>query len=180
MEILELTLDQLVCRFNHKFGKGLFHASALYREVFKFGNPNFVGGQSFAASPALARQIKNDLHLTPGQVTETFKENNLTKFITRLSDGEKIESVIIPMTNHQTLCVSSQVGCKMGCRFCATGKMGFKRNLTAFEITGQVFNARFTLKAPVKNIVFMGMGEPFDNFNQVIQAIRIMNEQKGF
>lgn len=180
MEILDLTLDQATDRLKQTFGKGRFHASALYREIFKSGNKNFFEANEFTASPAFAGQLKNKITLTPGQVVETFKENNLTKFITQLSDGQKIESVIIPMTNHHTLCVSSQVGCKMGCRFCQTGKMGFKRNLKVFEITGQLFNARFTLKENIRNIVFMGMGEPFDNFNPVIQAIRIMNEQKGF
>ena len=180
MEILELTLDQLSCKFKQEFGKGLFHASALYREIFKFGNRNFLNADEFEASPVFAGQLKNKISITPGQVIETFKENNLTKFITRLWDGQKIESVIIPMTNHHTLCVSSQVGCKMGCRFCETAKMGFKRNLLTSEITGQLFNARFILKENIKNIVFMGMGEPFDNFNHVIQAVRVMNEQKGF
>ncbi len=180
MEILDLTLDQVTGRLKQTFGKGRFHASALYREIFKFGNKDFFEAKEFAASPAFAGQLRNKITLTPGQVVETFTENNLTKFITRLSDGHKIESVIIPMTNHHTLCVSSQVGCKMGCRFCETGRMGFKRNLKAFEITGQLFNAGFTLKEKIRNIVFMGMGEPFDNFNPVIQAIRIMNEQKGF
>ncbi|MCP3875484.1 MAG: 23S rRNA (adenine(2503)-C(2))-methyltransferase RlmN [Desulfobacteraceae bacterium] len=180
MEILDFTLDQLTYKFEVEFGKGLYHASALYREIFKFGNPNFLDVKEFAASPALARQLKNRISLSPGQVVETFNENNLTKFITQFSDGEKIESVIIPMTNHQTLCVSSQIGCKMGCRFCETGKMGFKKNLLVHQITGQLYNARFVLKKRIKNIVFMGMGEPFDNFNNVIQAIQIMNEQKGF
>lgn len=180
MEILEFTLDQLTGRFKAEYGKGLFHASALYREIFKYGNTDLFHVKEFAGSPRVARQLENRLSLAPGQVIETFKEENLTKFITRLWDGNKIESVIIPMTNHQTLCVSSQVGCRMGCRFCETGKMGLKRNLSVSEITGQVFNARFVLKEPIKNIVFMGMGEPFDNFDRVIQSIRIMNEQKGF
>ena len=180
MKILELTLDQLTQRFKQEFGKGLFHASALYREIFKSGNPDFFEAREFMASTALAGQLKTRVSLNPGRVIETFKEGNLTKFITRLSDGEKIESVIIPMTNYHTLCVSSQVGCKMGCQFCETGRMGFKRNLGASEIIGQVFNARFILKEKIKNIVFMGMGEPFDNFNHVIQAIQVMNEQKGF
>ncbi|MCD4719064.1 MAG: 23S rRNA (adenine(2503)-C(2))-methyltransferase RlmN [Desulfobacula sp.] len=180
MEILEFTLDQLTCKFRQEFGKGLFHASALSREIFKFGNRNFFDANEFTTSPVFAKQLKNKIKLTPGKVIETFKENNLTKFITLLSDGERIESVIIPMTNHQTLCVSSQVGCKMGCRFCETGRMGFKRNLQVAEITGQLFNARFTLKENIKNIVFMGMGEPLDNLNHVVQAIRVMNEQRGF
>lgn len=180
MEILELTLDQLTCKFKKEFGKGLFHASGLYREIFKLGNRQFLNAEEFAASPALTVKLQDRVKITPGEIIETFTEENLTKFITRLSDGLKIESVIIPMTNHQTLCVSSQVGCRMGCRFCQTGKLGFKRNLLVSEITGQLFNAKFILKENIKNIVFMGMGEPFDNFANVVQAIRIMNEQKGF
>jgi 23S rRNA (adenine2503-C2)-methyltransferase len=68
----------------------------------------------------------------------------------------------------------------MGCRFCETGHMGFQRNLTISEIIGQLFNARFVLRENIKNIVFMGMGEPFDNFDSVTKAIWIMHEQKGF
>jgi len=180
MEILELTLDQLTCEFKERFGKGMFHATGLYREIFKSGNRQFLNADEFISSPVFADKLQDRIHLTPGKVVETFTEGKLTKFITELSDGLKIESVIIPMTSHQTLCVSSQVGCKMGCRFCKTGKIGFKRNLLVSEITGQLFNAKFILRANIKNIVFMGMGEPFDNFDNVIQAIRIMNEQKGF
>lgn len=180
MEILNVTLDQLACEFKKKYDKGLYHASALYREFYKNGNIEFLKAKEFKTSPVLAGHLKHTIEFTPGQVVDTFTENNLTKFITRLWDGEKIESVIIPMTNHQTLCVSSQVGCRMGCRFCETAKMGFKRDLLVSEITGQLFNARFILKKKIKNIVFMGMGEPFDNFDNVIHAIWIMNEQKGF
>lgn len=180
MKILEQTLDEVVCNLKQEFGKGLFHAAALYREIFRFGNKDFFVAPEFAASPVFTEKLKNQVVLSPGQVMDIVKENDLTKFITRLWDGEKIESVIIPMTNHHTLCVSSQAGCRMGCRFCETGRMGFKRNLTVSEITGQLFNARFILKEKIKNIVFMGMGEPFDNFDHVIRAIRIMNEQKGF
>jgi len=180
MEILDFTLDQLAQKFEQEFGKGLYHASALYRQIFKFGNASLSDVKEFHASPAFALQLQNIISLRPGQVVKTFNENNLTKFITQFPDGQKIESVIIPMTNHQTLCVSSQVGCKMSCRFCETGKMGFKRDLLASEIIGQLYNARFVLKEKIKNIVFMGMGEPFDNFDNVIKAIQIMNEQKGF
>ncbi len=114
-----------------------------------------------------------------GNVEETFKEDELVKFITRLTDDLKIESVVIPMTRHNTLCVSSQVGYTMGCKFCQTARMGFKRSLSTSEIVGQVFNARHTLGHDIKNIVFMGMGEPFDNFDAVMTAVKVLNSQKG-
>lgn len=180
MEMLGLTLGQLTELFKKNYQKGAFHAVALYREVFKFGNPDALDAEEFKESPAFQGRLRNHIHITPGKVIQTVKEDNLTKFITCLEDGQKIESVIIPMKNHNTLCVSSQVGCKMGCRFCETGKMGFSRNLSVNEITGQLFNARFVLNHKIKNVVFMGMGEPFDNFDNVIQAIHIINEQKGF
>ena len=179
MKILDFTMDELTRKLKKEYGKGLFHASALYREIYKYGNYNFFEAKEFTASKTFTEKLKSKIKVTPGQVVETYKENNLTKFITRLSDGEKIESVIIPMKNHQTLCVSCQVGCRMGCRFCKTAKMGFVRNLRPFEIIGQLLNARFVLKTDIKNVVFMGMGEPFDNFNHVVTAIRIMSEQKG-
>ncbi len=180
MEILSLTLDQLTYGLKKNYGKGNFHASALLRKIVKSGDRNFMNAPEFANSPAFARKLAEQLTIKPGRVRSTYEEGSLTKFITQLEDGESIESVIIPMSRYNTLCISSQAGCKMGCRFCRTAKMGFKRNLDVHEITGQLFNARFTLKKKIKNIVFMGMGEPFDNFDAVIQAIRVMNEQKGF
>lgn len=180
MDILGLTLGQVKENLRHQHGKGLYHANALYREVFKRGGAGIFKAQEFKASPALTREIEGKINIAPGRIAGTTKEDHLTKFITELSDGLKIESVIIPMTNHQTLCLSSQVGCRMGCRFCQTSLMGFKRNLTPAEITGQLFNARFALNQDIKNIVFMGMGEPFDNFESVIQAVKVMNEQRGF
>ncbi len=180
MELLQLTLAQLTRQLNRDFDKGAYHASALYREVYKSGNIDFSGAKEFKTSPAFSKQLQKNVYISPGIIIKTVTEDKLIKFITQFPDNQKVESVIIPMTNHQTLCVSSQVGCRMGCRFCETGRMGFKRNLLASEITGQLYNARFILKKRIKNIVFMGMGEPFDNFENVVQAIRIMNEQKGF
>ena len=180
MNILEFSLDRMIQTFDQDYGKGRFHARALFREVFKNGNADFLEAEEFLNSPQFAMALEGKFRVDPGQVLETFDEDNLTKFITRLSDGLEIESVIIPMTRHNTLCVSSQVGCKMGCKFCETGRMGFKRDLETFEITGQLYNARHVLGKKIKNIVFMGMGEPFDNFDHVMEAVHIMNEQRGF
>ncbi len=180
MNILALSLDQLTHLLEANYGKGRFHARALYREIFKNANPEFFSAPEFAASFNLARALRKNICLEPGSITKVFQDKDLTKFITRLSDGLDIESVIVPMNRYNTLCVSSQVGCRMGCAFCETGGMGLKRNLTVCEITGQLYNTRHILKKQIKNIVFMGMGEPFDNFESVMAAVQIMNEQKGF
>jgi len=103
------------------------------------------------------------------------------KFLFRLSDGEAIESVAIPEGSRMTLCISSQAGCALKCAFCATGRMGFSRNLGVWEIAGQVREMRL-LDPPiaVTNIVFMGMGEPMMNWKAVDQALTILNAPNGF
>ena len=180
MNILAMTLDQVVHTLETVYGKGPFHARALYREIFKNARTDFLTIPEFAASQAVARDLEKNIRLAPGRVKTVFQDRDLTKFITRLSDGMEIESVIVPMNRYNTLCVSSQVGCRMGCTFCETGRMGLQRSLTTSEITGQLYNARHVLKKQIKNVVFMGMGEPFDNFAPVMAAVQIMHEQKGF
>jgi len=103
------------------------------------------------------------------------------KFLWRLPDGEAIESVLIPSGSRRTLCISSQCGCALGCTFCATGTMGFRRNLTPFEIVGQV--REIVLRDPADkptNIVFMGMGEPLLNWPAVDVTLTILNSPEGF
>ncbi len=104
------------------------------------------------------------------------------KFLIALEDGHKIESVLMRHEGRNTVCVSSEVGCPLGCVFCATGKMGFKRNLTSGEIVEQVLcAARFLKKEKqrIDSIVFMGMGEPFLNYENVIASIKILNDKNG-
>ncbi len=103
------------------------------------------------------------------------------KWAFRLTDGSVIETVYIPGDSHATLCVSSQVGCAMGCRFCKTGSMGFIRNLTPSEIAGQVLSVIEQLghEERPRNIVFMGMGEPLANFHNVVASIKILSHDLG-
>jgi len=104
------------------------------------------------------------------------------KILLELKDGLKIESVLMRYKDRNTVCVSSQIGCPLNCSFCATGKLGFKRNLTSDEIVEQIlfFNRYFKVqKQRVSNVVFMGMGEPFLNYENVMRAIRILNDKDG-
>ncbi len=98
------------------------------------------------------------------------------KFLFRLQDGQTIESVLIPERNHETLCISSQVGCAMGCAFCLTGSGGLIRNLTCGEIVGQVWEIRKQMPDPARltNLVFMGMGEPLANYEALVSAIDVL------
>ncbi|MBC8459103.1 MAG: 23S rRNA (adenine(2503)-C(2))-methyltransferase RlmN [Deltaproteobacteria bacterium] len=95
------------------------------------------------------------------------------KFLLELEDGNSIESVLIPERNHYTVCISSQVGCAMGCKFCLTARQGFTRNLKSSEIINQVIKIRQSMDQPdkLKNIVLMGMGEPLANFEAVKKAV---------
>jgi 23S rRNA (adenine2503-C2)-methyltransferase len=102
------------------------------------------------------------------------------KILCRLVDGELIEEVLIPASDRRTVCVSSQVGCMFGCAFCASGQLGVKRNLRAGEIVGEILAAQRVYGDRITNVVFMGIGEPFDNYDEVMRAIRILNDPDGF
>src|SRR5690606_7100259 len=128
----------------------------------------------------LARRVRERFRLDPPELAGKQGDGSAYKFLLKLSDGLESESVVIPMKAYKTLCVSSQVGCKMGCRFCETAQMGFVRNLSAAEIVAQVFTARRVLGEPVENIVFMGMGEPTDNLDAVADAMRILADPRGW
>lgn len=101
------------------------------------------------------------------------------KFLLELKDGNYIESVLIPEKSRLTLCISSQVGCKFNCSFCSTGKMGFIRDLTTAEIVEEILFIQNLKQKNITNIVYMGMGEPFDNFDNVIKSAKIINDDNG-
>jgi len=101
------------------------------------------------------------------------------KYLFRLADGHFIESVYIPEDDRHTLCVSSQVGCALMCAFCATGKMGFRRNLSAGEIVDQVLYVERNIGRELTNVVFMGMGEPLKNYDAVVKAAKLMSHPDG-
>jgi 23S rRNA (adenine2503-C2)-methyltransferase len=107
-------------------------------------------------------------------------EGGTRKLLGRLVDGECVETVVLPSKGRQlTVCVSTEVGCKMGCAFCASGKGGFARRLSAGEIVAQVGAAGREAGLRPDHVVFMGMGEPFDNYDEVLRAVRVLNHPEG-
>jgi len=174
----QFTQSEFVQFIVDRLGKGKRHAALLYSQWFKTGQVDPSTWAEPQALPLIERMIELVDKTLPPLVSEQ-QEGDTTKFLLRMADGLETESVLIPMQAGMTLCISSQVGCKMGCTFCETGRMGLLRSLTASEIIAQVFVARFVLKKPVRNIVFMGMGEPFDNYDNVMQAIRILTDSAG-
>lgn len=131
---------------------------------------------------ALRAELERDFPLT-GLTLDTHQvsADGTQKFLWTLAGGDAIESVLIPEGKRRTLCISSQVGCALGCIFCATGRMGFRRNLSAGEIANQVRELvlRDTAARPT-NVVFMGMGEPLLNWTAVDAALSILNHPDGF
>jgi len=177
MNIFSFTKQEFAQQIADRFGKGKRHAALLYSEWFKKGEINPSDWAEPQALPLIHEMLKIIDKALPA-ITE-HRDGETVKFLLKLQDGLETESVIIPMQAGVTLCISSQVGCKMGCTFCETGRMGLLRSLTVAEIIVQVFIARFVLKSPVRNIVFMGMGEPFDNYDNVMQAMRVLMDQSG-
>lgn len=131
-------------------------------------------------SKELRQVLAENLSYLSVKPLKTSLGNQTEKVLLELTDGQKIESVLMNYDEWLTVCVSSQVGCALGCKFCATGKMGFKRNLTPDEIVDQIlyWNQKLFPKY-VGRIVFMGMGEPFLNWDNVLKAINIINSQDG-
>jgi 23S rRNA (adenine2503-C2)-methyltransferase len=142
-----------------------------------------VGSWGAATDLPLALRTELDQMLPLRRlVADTIQQSSdgTRKYLWRLDDGEAIESVLIPSGSRRTLCISSQAGCALKCSFCATGRMGFRRNLTPFEIAGQV--REIVLRDPAEkptNIVFMGMGEPLLNWPSVDTTLSILNHAEG-
>lgn len=155
-------------------GRGRRHAGIFYSARMR--NEEFhVEEQALA----LMEEISALTDVSLPELSLKKEEGKTVKYFLKYGDGLESESVILPMGAGSTLCISSQVGCRMGCSFCETGKMGLLRHLTAREIVSQVFYARVVMGIPVRNIVFMGMGEPLDNIEEVEQAIKILTDPCG-
>ncbi len=110
----------------------------------------------------------------------TSAKDNTQKFLWEMTDGYKMESVVIREGKRTTFCISSQVGCALDCKFCATGKMGFLRNLTSGEIVEQVLNMEAEINQRPSNVVYMGMGEPMLNYDNVIRAAQVLTSPNGY
>ena len=172
--LLDFTLEDMEA-FIASSGKEKFRA----RQIMKWLHQS--GSTSFDAMTTLARDFRERLAATaridrPKIVSIQKSQDGTQKALLRLEDGLYIESVLIPGKSHWTLCISTQAGCAMGCKFCLTARQGFKRNLTPAEIVGQLITLKHETPegAAVNNIVMMGMGEPLANYENTIKSIQIL------
>jgi 23S rRNA (adenine2503-C2)-methyltransferase len=152
------------------------------RQIFLWLNRKNVGSFDKMTNlpKSLIAQLKKKFIIGTLKCVEHLKSKDGTeKFLWKLDDGEYIETVFIREKKRRTLCLSSQVGCRFKCPFCASGTGGFIRNLRVSEITGQVLRAGEVCACRMTNIVFMGMGEPLDNYDNLTGAIRMINHPDG-
>lgn len=163
-----------------EIGEKDYRAKQILNWVYNQKEINFSAMTSLSEN--LRARLQNIFQITLLTITnKVVSVDGTTKYILSLEDGNKIEMVLIPNGKKNTLCISSQVGCARQCKFCATAKLGFTRNLKTYEITSQVFLAIKELNAEnLTNIVFMGMGEPLDNFNNVVKAVKILQHDLCF
>jgi 23S rRNA (adenine2503-C2)-methyltransferase len=129
----------------------------------------------------LLEYLQRNVTLGPLEVCEEIASSDglTTKYLLGLSDGERIETVLMRFRGRTTACLSSQVGCALGCPFCATGQLGFTRNLSAGEIVAQAMHVARCSETPLRNIVLMGMGEPLQNYDAVMQSLEILCDPGG-
>ncbi len=177
-DINSLTYEQLNKAIDEML-QPKFRAKQIYTWLHKYGVTSF--DEMTNISKQLRDELSNNFFISTCQIEDkyTSKIDDTVKYLFKLYDGEYIESVIMKYKYGYTICVSSQVGCKMGCTFCASTLAGFKRNLTAGEIEAQLQTAQKDLGIKISHIVLMGIGEPLDNFDNVINFLYNVNNENG-
>jgi 23S rRNA (adenine2503-C2)-methyltransferase len=196
VNLLDFDRDALTA-YCERHGEKPFRAVQLFRWIHQRGAADFAQMTDLARS--LREQLPQLAQVTaPPLTSEQGSVDGTTKWLFDVGGGNAVESVFIPEADRGTLCVSSQAGCAVNCRFCSTGKQGFSRNLTTGEIIGQLRMAEFALRASlgvdggratggdgkgervVTNVVMMGMGEPLLNYDAVVPAMRLMLDDNAY
>lgn len=178
-DIKELNLEELQACLQ-EWKEPSFHAKQIFSWIYQKGTCSFNAMSDLPAD--LRSKLKDNFLLFSSQLVKTLKSKDGTeKFLFQLSDKNFIEAVIIPSAKRITGCISTQAGCKFGCSFCASGLSGFKRNLTCAEIIEEALYLKNNSKGPkLTHLVFMGIGEPLDNYDNVLKAIKIINSVYAF
>ena len=177
-DIKSMTLSELKNEIA-EMGEKPFKAGQIYSWLHKHGAVSFDEMTNISKDLRSNLQKKYDIYNCSIEKKLVSVYDNTVKYLFRLNDGELIESVVMKYKYGYTICVSSQVGCKMGCKFCASGIAGFVRNLTASEILSQVYTAQRDLGIRISHIVMMGVGEPLDNFDNVMRFLGLISDENG-
>lgn len=185
-DVSSLTLEGLARFVTEQLGERAFRAGQIFRWIHQRGVRSF--DEMTDLSKALRQKLKERAEIVPlVKDLEQHSVDGTIKYRFKTRDGRYIESVYMPSEDRKTLCVSTQVGCAMACSFCMTGTLGLKRNLTPGEIVAQVHTVNREVRAlegletyrPLSNLVFMGMGEPLHNFENLKTALSILQAEEG-
>ena len=177
-DIKSYSLKELEEEFVTELNLPKFRAKQVYKWLT-------LGVETFDEMTDILKELRNNLSNTYYISVATIEKklvsvyDKTVKYLFKLYDGEFIESVVMKYKHGYTICISTQVGCKMGCTFCATGKSGFSRNLAPSEMLSQIQSAQKDLEIRISNIVLMGMGEPLDNYANVIKFLRLVSSEDG-
>ena len=185
VNLLDFDLDGLTA-FCEQLGEKRFRATQLFRWIHQRGAQDFDQMSDLAKS--LRDKLKGCAQVLPlPVVSEHQSADGTVKWLFDVGAGNAVEAVFIPEDDRGTLCVSSQAGCAVGCRFCSTGHQGFSRNLTTGEIVSQLWFAEHVLRKRfqthervITNVVMMGMGEPLQNYSALVPALRVMLDDHGY
>ncbi len=185
VNLLDFDLDGLTA-FCEQLGEKRFRATQLFRWIHQKGATDFEQMSDLAKS--LRGKLQGAATIQRLEViSEHVSADGTIKWLFDVGAGNAIETVYIPEDDRATLCISSQAGCAVGCRFCSTGHQGFSRNLTTGEILAQLWHAEHSLRQRngkpdrvISNVVMMGMGEPLQNYNALVPALRVMLDDHGY
>lgn len=177
-DIKSLTFDELKNEAS-RLGLPAYRAKQIFEWLHKFGVKSF--DEMTNISKELRSALSEEFYISSCEIEQKLvsKIDGTVKYLFKLSDGEYIETVVMKYKYGYSICVSSQVGCKMGCTFCASTLAGYIRDLTAGEIESQLHSAQSDLGIRISNIVLMGIGEPLDNFQNVLSFILNVNDENG-
>ena len=183
--LLDFDLDGLAV-FCEQLGEKRFRATQLFRWIHQKGAQDFDAMSDLAKS--LREKLKTSAHIAPLKpLSRHDSADGTVKWLFDVGAGDAVETVFIPSEERGTLCISSQAGCAVGCRFCSTGHQGFSRNLSSGEILSQLWFAEHTLRREfnteervISNVVMMGMGEPLQNYSALVPALRAMLDDHGY
>jgi len=185
VNLFDFDLDGLTA-FCEQLGEKRFRAVQLFRWIHQKGESDFSRMTDLARSLREKLPSAATLQTLPVLSRQDSADGTI-KWLFDVGGGNAVESVFIPEDDRGTLCVSSQAGCAVGCRFCSTGHQGFSRNLTTGEILAQLWQAEFFLRQHLKrsdrvitNVVMMGMGEPLQNYSALVPALRVMLDDHGY
>jgi 23S rRNA (adenine2503-C2)-methyltransferase len=183
--LLDYDLEGLAV-FCDQLGEKRFRATQLFRWIHQKGASDFDEMSDLAKS--LREKLKVVAHIAaPSVISRHASTDGTIKWLFDVGDGNAVETVFIPEDDRGTLCVSSQAGCAVGCRFCSTGHQGFSRNLTIAEVVGQLWYSEHFLRKHlgrseriISNVVLMGMGEPLQNYNVLLPSLKVMLDDHGY